>query len=47
MLSTYVGEDKFFKGVSLYLKDHMYGNSVTNDLWEGIGRATGKHDRHS
>ncbi|KAK7463587.1 Aminopeptidase 2 mitochondrial [Stygiomarasmius scandens] len=41
MLSTYVGEDKFFKGVSLYLKDHMYGNSVTNDLWEGIGRATG------
>jgi aminopeptidase 2 len=42
MLSAYVEEEKFLKGVSLYLKDHMYGNSVTNDLWKGIGEATGK-----
>lgn len=41
MLSDYVGEDKFLKGVSLYLKKRLYGNSVTKDLWEGIGEATG------
>ncbi|THH11180.1 hypothetical protein EW146_g8133 [Bondarzewia mesenterica] len=40
MLSKYVGEEKFLKGVSLYLKKHLYANSVTNDLWEGIGEAT-------
>lgn len=41
MLSNYVGEELFLKGVSLYLKKKLYGNSVTNDLWEGIGKATG------
>lgn len=41
MLSLYVGEEKFLKGVSLYLKDHRFGNSVTEDLWAGIGKATG------
>lgn len=41
MLSNYVGEDLFLKGVSLYLKKKLYANSVTNDLWEGIGTATG------
>ncbi|KAG6832427.1 hypothetical protein H0H87_001587 [Tephrocybe sp. NHM501043] len=42
MLSNYVGEDLFLKGVSIYLKKKLYANSVTNDLWEGIGAATGK-----
>lgn len=41
MLSDYVGEDLFLKGVSLYLKKHLYANSVTKDLWEGIATATG------
>ncbi|KAF7777794.1 hypothetical protein Agabi119p4_3866 [Agaricus bisporus var. burnettii] len=41
MLSNYVGEDRFLKGVSIYLKNKLYGNSVTNDLWEGISQATG------
>lgn len=41
MLSSYVGEDLFLKGVSLYLKKKLYANSVTNDLWKGIGTATG------
>jgi aminopeptidase 2 len=41
MLSDYVGEERFLKGVSLYLKKRLYGNSVTKDLWEGIGEATG------
>ena len=42
MLSNYVGEDKFLKGVSLYLKKKLFGNSVTQDLWEGIAIAAGK-----
>jgi hypothetical protein len=41
MLSKYVGEDKFLKGISLYLKKHVYSNTVSRDLWEGIGAATG------
>ncbi|KAH8983498.1 leucyl aminopeptidase [Lactarius akahatsu] len=41
MLSKYVGEEKFLKGVSLYLKKHLYSNTVSRNLWEGIGEATG------
>ena len=41
MLSDYVGEEKFLKGVSLYLKKNLFANSVTHDLWEGISTATG------
>ncbi|KAK2460553.1 hypothetical protein APHAL10511_007023 [Amanita phalloides] len=41
MLANYVGEDKFLKGVSTYLKRKLYGNSVTRDLWQGISDATG------
>ena len=29
------------KGVSLYLKKHLYLNTVSRNLWEGIGEATG------
>ncbi|KAL1759217.1 hypothetical protein FB107DRAFT_287881 [Schizophyllum commune] len=42
MLAAHVGEEKFLKGVSLYLKDHLYGNTVTQDLWDGIAKATGQ-----
>lgn len=42
MLSDYVGEEKFLKGVSIYLKKHLFANSVTRDLWEGIQEASGK-----
>jgi aminopeptidase 2 len=45
MLSKFVGEEKFLKGVSLYLKKHLYSNTVSRDLWEGIGEATGTHVR--
>ncbi|KAJ7694164.1 leucyl aminopeptidase [Mycena rosella] len=41
MLCDYVGEEKFLKGVSLYLKNNLFGNTVTNDLFEGISAATG------
>ncbi|KIK95297.1 hypothetical protein PAXRUDRAFT_140992 [Paxillus rubicundulus Ve08.2h10] len=40
MLSNFVGQERFLLGVSIYLKDHLYGNTVTKDLWDGIGRAT-------
>lgn len=41
MLLQYVGEANFLKGVSLYLKEHRFGNTFTKDLWEGIQKATG------
>ncbi|KAJ7242384.1 ERAP1-like C-terminal domain-containing protein [Mycena haematopus] len=42
MLSEYIGEDRFLKGVSMYLKAHLYGNSVTRDLWNGISASSGQ-----
>ncbi|KAL1718216.1 peptidase family M1-domain-containing protein [Schizophyllum commune] len=42
MLAAHVGEEKFLKGVTLYLKDHLYGNTVSQDLWDGIAKATGQ-----
>lgn len=41
MLANAVGEETFLKGVSLYLKEHLYGNSFTRDLWAGITKASG------
>lgn len=41
MLAAVVGEDKFLKGVSIYLKKHLYGNASTEDLWNGISEASG------
>jgi len=33
MLEDYVGEDPFRDGVRAYIKAHVYGNTVTDDLW--------------
>ncbi|KAF7325843.1 Leucyl aminopeptidase [Mycena kentingensis (nom. inval.)] len=41
MLSNYVSEEKFLRGVSIYLNKHLYGNTVSEDLWDGIAEATG------
>ncbi|BGO90211.1 hypothetical protein NBRC10512_002414 [Rhodotorula toruloides] len=41
MLSNFVGEEKFLKGVSIYLKKHLYGNARTEDLMAGISEASG------
>ncbi|CUA73079.1 hypothetical protein RSOLAG22IIIB_05144 [Rhizoctonia solani] len=41
MLSEYVGQETFLKGVSIYLKDHLYGNTDPEDLWNGISQAAG------
>ncbi|KAF9533368.1 leucyl aminopeptidase [Crepidotus variabilis] len=43
MLSAYIGEDTFLKGVSIYLKKRLFGNSVTTDLWEGISTSSGRN----
>ncbi|KAI9464657.1 leucyl aminopeptidase [Boletus coccyginus] len=40
MLCNFVGQDVFLRGVSMYLKDHLYGNTTTKDLWDGINKAT-------
>ncbi|KAF8198250.1 leucyl aminopeptidase [Mycena galopus ATCC 62051] len=42
MLSEYIGEERFLQGTSLYLKKHLYANSVTRDLWDGISTASGE-----
>ncbi|KAE8222062.1 hypothetical protein CF319_g4685 [Tilletia indica] len=41
MLSHMIGQDVFLKGVSIYLKNHLYGNAVTADLWKGISESSG------
>ena len=41
MLASVVGEETFLKGVSIYLKKRLFGNSVTKDLWDGISEASG------
>ena len=46
MLSAYVGEETFLRGVSIYLKKHLYANSVSKDLWDGIGEASGGIYQH-
>ncbi|KAJ3323426.1 Aminopeptidase 2 mitochondrial [Gonapodya sp. JEL0774] len=42
MLEGYVGREGFMKGVRIYLKRYAYGNTVTDQLWEALGEATGK-----
>ncbi|KAK8869616.1 hypothetical protein IAR55_000183 [Kwoniella newhampshirensis] len=41
MLAGVVGEKTFLKGVSIYLKKHIYNNAETKDLWDGIAEASG------
>jgi aminopeptidase 2 len=41
MLASIVGEEAFLKGVSIYLKKRMFGNSITKDLWDGIIEVSG------
>ncbi|GAA6002057.1 hypothetical protein JCM10207_003055 [Rhodosporidiobolus poonsookiae] len=42
MLSNWVGEAAFLRGVSNYLKAHLYGNAQTADLLKGISEASGR-----
>ncbi|KAI1069324.1 hypothetical protein LB507_008790 [Fusarium sp. FIESC RH6] len=42
MISKYLGEDVFLKGVRIYLDRHAYGNTETTDLWAALSEASGK-----
>ena len=42
MLEAYVGEDAWRRGVRSYMREHAYGNTVSNDLWRQIERAAAK-----
>jgi len=41
MLESYVGEETFRNGVRAYIKAHLYGNTVSDDLWQALDRASG------
>lgn len=42
MISRWLGEDTFIKGVSLYLDRHKWGNTQTSDLWQALGEVSGE-----
>lgn len=42
MISRWLGEETFIKGVSNYLKKHKWGNTQTSDLWTALAEASGK-----
>jgi aminopeptidase 2 len=42
MISKWLGEEHFIKGVSNYLKKHKWGNTQTSDLWAALGEVSGK-----
>lgn len=42
MLSVYLGEEVFLKGVARYLKEHAFANAETNDLWKALGHVSGE-----
>ncbi|WFD34664.1 Aminopeptidase 2 mitochondrial [Malassezia cuniculi] len=41
LAQTIIGEDVFLRGVSIYLKRHLYGNATTRDLWSALSEASG------
>lgn len=45
MISKWLGEDVFVKGVSQYLNKFKYGNAKTEDLWDSLSEASGKDVR--
>lgn len=42
MLEAHVGEAAWRNGVRAYLRQHAYGNAVTQDLWRAVEAAAGK-----
>ena len=41
MLSHMIGQDTFIQGVSQYLTKHLYGNTITEDLWKSMSNVSG------
>ncbi|CAI5757743.1 unnamed protein product [Candida verbasci] len=42
MISKWLGEEVFIKGVSNYLKTHAWGNTQTLNLWKALSEVSGK-----
>ncbi|KAK9450084.1 peptidase family M1-domain-containing protein [Limtongia smithiae] len=42
MVSKFLGEDVFIKGIQKYLKTHKYSNTQTGDLWAALSEVSGK-----
>lgn len=42
MIRQYIGDDAFRAGLKDYFAKHAYGNTVGNDLWNALERASGK-----
>ncbi len=42
MLEQYLGPEVFRAGVQLYLRRHAHANTVTRDLWDALGEASGE-----
>ena len=42
MLEDYVGPQHFRDGVRAYMATHAYGNTVTDDLWRELDKASGE-----
>jgi aminopeptidase N len=41
-LETYTGEADFRDGVRRYLREHAYGNTVTDQLWDAVDRGAAR-----
>jgi len=42
MLHDYIGDEDFRKGMHAYLSHHAYKNTITDDLWAALAKASGK-----
>lgn len=42
MIQQYIGHDAFRTGLKDYFATHAYGNTVGNDLWDALEKASGK-----
>ena len=42
MLENHVGAEAWRNGVRLYMRRHAYGNTVSDDLWSAMEKASGK-----
>lgn len=42
MLRKWLGDEDFANGLYLYFEKHQYGNTVGDDLWNALAKASGK-----
>jgi aminopeptidase N len=42
MLSAYLGDEVFLRGVTVYLKRHAYSLATAQDLWAALGETSGR-----